>query len=69
MNSSDCDNQLDLCADIAASLEPSEAAASQSMPARSVTPDIDVNPLSLQPPVITEEMLSKVTPYDVNVIA
>lgn len=45
-------------------------AASQSSPARSVTPDVDdVDPLPLQPPIITEEMLSKDTPNDVNVIA
>jgi len=69
MSSSDCDSQLDLLAGIAALFELSEAAASQSSLACSITPDVDdVNPLPLQPPVITEEMLSKVTPNDVNVI-
>ena len=45
-------------------------AESQSSPARSVTPDVDdVDPLLLQPPINTEEMLSKDTPNNVIVIA
>ena len=67
MTSSDCNNHLDLLADIVESLELCEAAASKSLLACSVTPNVDdVNPLPLQPPVITKEMLSKVTPSDVN---
>jgi hypothetical protein len=58
------DNLLDLLAIMAASLEPSQT------PACSITPDVNNEVLlMLKPLVITDKILSRVAPSDVNVIA